>query len=80
LRSTRPNKRLKGKSVRSDGTTEDENSTAYQESNHSSSITPSDDGNNDDDTGGDSTSFGTQGEGYERSLSPFMTDQLTHCT
>jgi hypothetical protein len=76
----RHNTRLKGRSVRSNVTTEDENSLTYQESNHSSLRTSNDDGNDRDDTGGGTTSLAAQGGGHERPLSPFMTDQLTHCT
>jgi hypothetical protein len=52
--ATRPKKstREKGRSVRSDATTEDENSPTYQESNDSSSRTYSHDGNDGDDTSG----------------------------
>jgi hypothetical protein len=80
MRSKRQSKRLKGRLVRSDATTEDENSPTYQESNDSSSRTSSDDGNDGDDTGGGTTSLDAQGGGHERSLSPFTADQLTHCT
>jgi hypothetical protein len=79
MRLKRQSKRLKGRSVRSDATTEDENSPTYQESNDSSSRTSSDDGNDGDDTGGDTASLATQGGGYERPLSPFTADQFTHC-
>jgi hypothetical protein len=70
---------LKGRSVRPDANTEDENSPTYQESNNSSSRTSSDDGNDGDDTGGDTASLAAQGGGYERPLSPFTADQFTHC-
>jgi hypothetical protein len=80
MRLKRQSKRLKGKSVRSDATTKDENSPPYQESNDSSSRTPSDDGNDEDDTGGGTASHTAQGGGYERPLSPFTADQFTHCT
>jgi hypothetical protein len=80
MRPKRQSKRLKGKSVRSDATTEDENIPIYQESNNSSSKTPSDDGNDGDDIGGGTASLAAQGGGYERPLSPFMADQFTHCT
>jgi hypothetical protein len=79
MRPKRQSKRLKGKSVGSDGTTEDENSLTYQESNDNSSRTPSDDGNDGDDTGGGAASLVAQGGGYERPLSPFTVDQFTHC-
>jgi hypothetical protein len=65
MRSKRQSKRLKGKSVRSDATTEDENSPTYQESNDSSSRTPNDDDNNGDDIGDGTTSLSAQGGGYE---------------
>jgi hypothetical protein len=51
MKAKRQNKRLKGKSVRSDETTEDENSPTNQESNGSRSRTSSDDGNDGADTG-----------------------------
>jgi hypothetical protein len=69
---TRHNKRQKGKAVISDGTTE--------ESNDSSSKTDSDDGNNGDDTGGGTASLVAQETAHEQPLSPFTTDQFTHCT
>jgi hypothetical protein len=71
---------LKGRSVRFDATTEDENSPTYQESNDSSSRTSNDDGNDGNDTGGGTTSLAAQGGDHERPLSPFMADQFTHCT
>jgi hypothetical protein len=80
MRPKRQNTRLKGMSVRSDATTEDENSLTYQESNDISSRTSSDDGNDEDDTGGGTTSLAAQGGGHERPLSPFTVDQFTHCT
>jgi hypothetical protein len=52
IRQKRQSTRLKGRSVRSDATTEDENSLTYQESNDSSSRTSSDDDNDGDDTDG----------------------------
>jgi hypothetical protein len=63
MRPKKQSKRLKSKSVRSDGSTEDENNPTYQESNDSSSRTPSDDGNDGDDTGGGTGSLVTQGRG-----------------
>jgi hypothetical protein len=80
MRPKRQSKRLNGISVRSDATTEDKNSSTYQESNDSSSRTSSDDDNDGDDTGGGIASLAAQGGGYERLLSPFTTDQFTHCT
>jgi hypothetical protein len=80
MRPKRHSKRWKGKLVRYDGTTEDENSPTYQESNDSISKSPSDDGNDTDDTGGGTASLAAQRGGYERPLSPFTIDQLTHCT
>jgi hypothetical protein len=80
MRPKRQSKRLKDKSVRSDASTEDENSPPYQESNDSSLRTSSDDGNDGDGTGGGTASHTAQGGGYERPLSPFMADQFTHCT
>jgi hypothetical protein len=80
MRSKRQSTRLKGRSVRSNATTEDENSPTYQESNDSSSRTSSDDGNAGDDTSGGTASLAAQGGGYERPLSPFTADQFTHCT
>jgi hypothetical protein len=80
MRPKRQSTKLKGRSVRSDATTEDENSSTYQESNDSSSITSSDDGNDGDDTSGGTSSLAAQGGGHERPLSPFMADQFTHCT
>jgi hypothetical protein len=71
---------MKGSSVRSDTTTEDENSQTYQESNDSSSITPTDDGNDEDGTGGGTASLVAQGGCHEWPLSPFTADQFTHCT
>jgi hypothetical protein len=56
---------MKGSSVRSDATTEDENSQTYQECNDSSSITPTDDGNDEDDTGGGTASLVAQGGCHE---------------
>jgi hypothetical protein len=79
MRSKRQSKKLNGKSVRPDGTTEDKNSPTYQESNYSNSRIPSDDGNDRDDTGGGTASLTAQG-GYERPLSPLTADQFTHCT
>jgi hypothetical protein len=75
----RQSTRLKGMPVRSNATTEDENSTTYQEYNDSSTRTSSDDGNDGDDTGGGTASLAAQG-GHERSLSPFTIDQFTHWT
>jgi hypothetical protein len=72
MRPTRHNKRQKGKTVTSDGTTE--------ESNDSSSKTDSDDGHDGDDTGGGTASLATQETAHEQPLSPFTTDQFTHCT
>jgi hypothetical protein len=66
---------LKGRSARSDVTTEDENSY-----NDSSSITSSDDGNDVDDTDGGIASLAAHGGGHERPLSPFAADQFTHYT
>jgi hypothetical protein len=80
MRPTRHNKRQKVKSVTSDGTTEDQNSTTYQESNDSSSKTDSDDGNDGDDTNAGTTSLATQETAHEQPLSPFTTNQFTHCT
>jgi hypothetical protein len=80
MRPKRQSTRLKGMSVKSDATTEDENSPTYQESNGSSSRTSSDDGNDGDDIGGGTASLAAQGEGHERPLSPFTADQFTHCT
>jgi hypothetical protein len=57
--------RLKGRSVRSDATTEDKNIPAYQESNDSSSKTSSDDGNDGDVTDGGTASLTAQGGGHE---------------
>jgi hypothetical protein len=67
-------------SVKSDATTEDENSPTYQKSNGSSSRTPTDDGNDGDDIVGGTASLVAQGGGHERPLSPFTVDQFTHCT
>jgi hypothetical protein len=72
-------KRLKGKKVTSDGTTKDENSSTYEESNDRSSRTDSDDDNDGDDTSGGTASPVATG-GHEQPLSPFTTDQFTHCT
>jgi hypothetical protein len=80
MRPKRQSTRLKGRSVRSDTTTEDENSPTYQEYNDSSSRTSSDDGTDGDHTGGGTASLTAQGGGYERPLSPFTADQFTHCT
>jgi hypothetical protein len=80
MRPKRQSTRVKGRSVRSDVITEDENSSTYQESNNSSSRTSSDDGNDGDDTGGGTASLAAQGGGHERPLSPFTADQFTHCT
>jgi hypothetical protein len=65
MRWKRQSTRLKGRSVRSDATAEDENSPTYQESNDSSSRTSSDDGNDEDDTGGGTASLASQGGGHE---------------
>jgi hypothetical protein len=70
MRSKRQSIRLKGMSVRSDVTTEDENSLTYQESNDITSRTSSDDGNDGDDAGGGIASFAAQGGGHEQHLSP----------
>jgi hypothetical protein len=80
MRTKRQSTRLKGRSVRSNTTTEDENSPTYQESNDSSSRTPTDDGNDGDDTGGGTASLAAQEGGHERHLSPFTADQFTQCT
>jgi hypothetical protein len=80
MRPKRQSTRLKGRSVRSDATTEDENSPTYQEYNDSSSRTSSDDGTDGDHTGGGTASLTAQGGGHERPLSPFTADQFTHCT
>jgi hypothetical protein len=80
MRPKRQSTRLKGRSVKSDATIEDENSLIYQESNDSSSRTPTDNGNDGDDTGGGTASLTAQEGGHERPLSPFTTDQFTHCT
>jgi hypothetical protein len=61
MRPKRQSIRLKGMSVRSDATTEDENCQTYQEFNDSSSRTFSDDGNDGDDTSGGTTSLAAQG-------------------
>jgi hypothetical protein len=74
MRPKRQSIRLKGRSVRSDATIEDENSPTCQESNDSSSRTSSDDDNDGDDTGGGTASLTAQGGGHERPLSPFTTD------
>jgi hypothetical protein len=79
MRLKRQSTIVKGRSVRSDTTTEDENSLTYQESNDSSLRTSSDDGNDGDDTGGGTASLAAQGGGHERPLSPFTVDQFTHC-
>jgi hypothetical protein len=78
MQHKRQSKRLKGKKITSDGTTEDENNSTYEESNDSSSRTNSDDGNDGDDTGGGTASLATTG-GHEQPLSPFTADQFTHC-
>jgi hypothetical protein len=65
MRPKRQSTRLKGRSVRFDATTKDENSPTYQESNDSSSRTSSDDGNDGDDTGGGIASLAAQGGGHE---------------
>jgi hypothetical protein len=80
MRLKRQSKRLKGRLVRSDATTEYENSPTYQESNDSSTRTPSDDSNDGHDTSGGTASLAAQRGGHERPLSPFTADQLTHCT
>jgi hypothetical protein len=80
MRPKRQSTRLNGRSVRSDATTEDENSPTYQESNDNSSRTPTDDANNGDDTDGGTASLAAQGGGHERPLSPFTANQFTHCT
>jgi hypothetical protein len=64
MRPKRQSTRLKRRSVRSDATTEYENSPTYQESNDSSSRIFSDDGNDRDATGGGTASLATQG-GHE---------------
>jgi hypothetical protein len=74
MRPKRQSIRLKGRSVRSDATIEDENSPTYQKSNDSSSRTSSDDDNDRDDTGVGTASLTAQGGGHERPLSPFTTD------
>jgi hypothetical protein len=79
MRPKRQSIRLKIMSVRSDATTKDGNSLNYQESNDSSSRASSDDVNDRDDTGGGTASLAAQGGGHERPLSPFTSDQFTHC-
>jgi hypothetical protein len=79
MRSKRQSKRLKGKSVRSDATTDDKNNPTYKDSNDSSTRAPSDDSNNRDDTGGGTASLAAHRGGYERPLSPFTAYQFTHC-
>jgi hypothetical protein len=74
MRPKRQSTRLKGRSVKFDVTTEDENSLTYQEFNDSSSRTPIDDGNDGDDTSGGTASLAAQGGGHERPLSPFTAD------
>jgi hypothetical protein len=61
--------RTGSQSIRSDATTEDENSLTYQESNDNNSITSSNDGNDEDDTGGGTASLAAQGGGHEGPLS-----------
>jgi hypothetical protein len=56
--------RTGSQSVRSDVTTEDKNSSTYQESNDNSSRTSSNDGNDGDDTGGGTASLAAQGGGH----------------
>jgi hypothetical protein len=80
MRPIRHSKRQKGKSVTSDGITEDQNSPTYEESSDSSSKTDSDDGNDGDDTGGGTASLTAQETAHEQHLSPFTADQFTHCT
>jgi hypothetical protein len=80
IRPTRHSKRQKGKIVTSDGTTKDQNSLTYEESNDSSYKTDSDDGNDGDDTGGGTASLAAQETAHEQPLSPFMADQFTHYT
>jgi hypothetical protein len=80
MRLKRQSKRSNGKSVRSDATTEDENSSTYQESNDSGSRTPSDDVNDEDDIDDGTASLAAQGGGYERRFSPFTADQFIHYT
>jgi hypothetical protein len=70
MRPKRQSKRLKGRSIRSDATTEDKNSPTYQESNDSSSGTSSDDGNDGDGTGGGTASSVAQGGGHECDIPP----------
>jgi hypothetical protein len=70
MRPKRQSKRLNGRSIRSDATTEDENSPTYQESNDSSSGTSSDDGNDGDGTGGGIASSVAQGGGHECDIPP----------
>jgi hypothetical protein len=79
MQPKRQSKRLKGKKVIFDGTTEDENNPTYEESNDSSSRTDSDDGNDGDDTGGGTASLAAIGS-HEQPLPPFTADQFTHCT
>jgi hypothetical protein len=74
MRLKRQSTRLKGRSVRSNATTEDKNTSTYQESNDSSSRTSSDDGNDEDDIGGGTASLTAQGGSHERPLSPFTVD------
>jgi hypothetical protein len=80
MQPTRHNKRQNDKLVISNGTTEDQNSPTYQESNDSSSKSDSDDGNDGDDTGGGTASLVAQETGHEQPLSPFTADQFTHYT
>jgi hypothetical protein len=42
-------------------------------------VAQGDDGNDGDDTGGDTASLAAQG-GHDQPLTPFTTDQFTHCT
>jgi hypothetical protein len=69
IHPTRHSKRQKGKAITSDGTTEDQNSPTYEESNDSSSKTDSDDGNDADDTGGGTASLAAQETAHEQPLS-----------
>jgi hypothetical protein len=65
MRSKSQSKRPNGKSVRSDTTTENKNSSTYQVSNDSSSRATSDDGNDRDGTGSGTVSLVTQGGCYD---------------
>jgi hypothetical protein len=80
MRLKRQSTKRKEMPVRSDVTTEDEDSPIYQESNDRSSRTPTDDGNDGDDTGGGTASLVTQGGGCRSGFATLSLELLQEQT